>query len=53
MDSTFVIAQVATTTGDISDALVGSLPLILVIFAALVGLGIAIKYVKKWIGRKA
>lgn len=53
MDSTFVVAQVASTTADISDSLTGSIPLILVIFAALVGLGIAIKYVKKWIGRKA
>jgi len=53
MDSTFVVAQVGTTTTDISNALVGSIPLILVIFAALVGLGIALKYVKKWIGRKA
>jgi len=53
MDSTFVVSQIATTTADISDSLTGSLPLILVIFAALVGLGIALKYVRKWIGRKA
>lgn len=53
MDSTFVVSQIGTTTADISSALSGSIPLILVIFAALVGLGIAIKYVKKWIGRKA
>jgi len=53
MDSTFVIAQIATTTTEIGDSLQGAIPLILVIFAALIGLGIALKYVKKWIGRKA
>jgi len=53
MDSSFVIAQIASTTDDVAAALTGSIPLILVIFAALIGLGIAIKYVKKWIGKKA
>jgi len=53
MDSTFVIAQVSSTTDSISDAMVGYLPVILVVVAALIGLGIGLKYVKKWIGRKA
>jgi len=53
MDSAFVVSQIGTTTSDIGSALTGSLPLILVIFASLVGLGIALKYVRKWIGRKA
>ena len=53
MDSSFVVSQIATTTGDISDSLTGGIPLILVIFAALVGLGMLIRYVRKWIGRKA
>jgi len=53
MDSTFVVEQIATTTTDIAASLTGGIPLILVIFAALVGLGMLIKYVRKWIGRKA
>jgi len=53
MDSTFVVAQIATTTGEIADSLTGGLPLILTIVAALIGLGMLIRYIKKWIGRKA
>jgi len=53
MDSDFVVTQIASTTEDVSAALTGGIPLILIVFAALVGLGILLKYLKKWIGRKA
>jgi len=52
MDSSFVVTAIATTTNDIGTALTGALPYVLGIFAALVGLGIAVHYVRKWIGRK-
>jgi len=52
MDTQFAINQsVATATG-IGDVLVGALPTILLILAALIGLGIAVRYIKRWIGRK-
>lgn len=44
---------VSTAITSISDVLDGSIPLVLGVFALLVGLGLAIKYVRKWIGRKA
>jgi len=50
MNPQFVIDVVETTTTEVSSALLGSLPLILVIFAALVGLGIAMKFILNWIG---
>lgn len=53
MDSSFVVSAIGTTTTDIGTSLTGSIPLILTIFAALVGLGIGLKYVRKWIGKKA
>lgn len=53
MDSTDVIGFVTASVGEVSDTLVGSIPLILAVFATLVGLGIVIRYFKKWIGRKA
>jgi len=50
MDSNFVVTQTASVVDSVGSSLVGSLPLILVIFAALVGLGIAIRYLIHWIG---
>ena len=53
MDSTDVISAFTSAVGETGDTLVGTVPVILVLFATLVGLGIAIRYFKKWIGRKA
>lgn len=52
MDATGTIALVAPVTATISSVLVGALPAILVVFAGLTGLAIAIHYVRKYIGRK-
>jgi len=52
MTPTFIGEQVASTTTAIGSGLTLSLPAILGIFAALVALGIAVRYVKRWIGRK-
>lgn len=52
MSEEFVVGLVASTTDFVSDTLTGALPLIILLFAALVGLAIGIKYFKKWIGRK-
>ena len=50
MDSSYVIAQIGTTTSDISTALSGSLPLILTVVAALIALGFLIWVIYSWIG---
>jgi len=52
VDVTFAINQATTTADAIGDTLVGALPTILIILAALIGLGIAVRYIKRWIGRK-
>jgi len=52
MNPTYVVNQIATTTSDIGTALSGALPYVLAILAALIGLGVAVRYVKRWIGRK-
>jgi len=52
MDVSFAITQATTTADNIGDVLVGSIPTVLVILAALIGLGIAVRYIKRWIGRK-
>jgi len=39
--------------GGVGDALTTNIPVILVITASLIGLGIVLRYVRKWIGRKA
>jgi len=43
---------VASTTSAVSSSLTSNLPAIGLVFAGLVGLGISIRYIKKWIGRK-
>jgi len=53
MNDAFVVQQVSDTVDNVSAALVGSIPVILGVFAALVGLGMLLRYLKKWIGRKA
>ena len=42
----------ASSTATIATQLQANLPLVLVIFAGLTALGIAVHYVRKWIGRK-
>jgi len=52
MDVSFAISQATSTASDIGDVLVGALPTVLGILAALIGLAIAVRYIKRWIGRK-
>lgn len=42
----------ATLIDDIEIVLSASLPVILAVVAALIGLGMLIRYIKRWIGRK-
>ena len=42
----------ASSTSAISTQLQNNLPLVLVVFAGLVALGISVHYIRKWIGRK-
>jgi len=49
MDSPFVISQVSSTIVNVSAPLVSSIPPILVIFAALVGLGMLLRYLFRWL----
>jgi phage-related minor tail protein len=41
-----------TFVADIGTVLSTSLPVVLGVAAALIGLGIVIRYVKRWVGRK-
>jgi hypothetical protein len=50
---TSTVASIFTTfVGNIATNLTDNLPTVLVVVAGLIGLGILIKYVKRWIGRK-
>lgn len=42
----------ATSTAAVVSSLTTNLPLVLAVFAGLVGLGISIRYLKRWVGRK-
>jgi len=42
----------ATSTATIASQLQTNLPLVLEIFAGLTALGIAVHYIRKWVGRK-
>jgi len=44
---------IASTTATVTDILTTNIPIVLVVFGGLVALGIAIRLVKKNIGRKA
>lgn len=48
-----VTALITTMTGVIGDSITGALPLVLAIFGGLVGLGIALHFVRKFIGSRA
>lgn len=52
MSSSTVNAIFSTFVTDVADVLAASLPVLLVVAAGLIGLGIVIRYVKRWIGRK-
>lgn len=41
-----------TFTGDVGTILTTNLPLVLGIAAGLIGLGILVHYVRRWVGRK-
>jgi hypothetical protein len=45
-------SALATTTQAIQNSLTSNLPLILAVFAGLTALGIAVHYIKKWVGKK-
>lgn len=44
---------VASTTETVTDVLTTNIPVIMVIFAGLVGLGIALHFIRRFIGRRA
>jgi len=48
----FARNQATTTANNIGSVLVGWIPSLLAFLAALIGLGIAVRYIKRWIGRK-
>lgn len=50
MNAAFVVGAVGSTTSAISSSLTGGLPYILVIFAALIALGMGLIFVSQWIG---
>jgi len=52
MDATSAGTIFATFIGDLGDVLTSNLPLVLAVVAGLIGLGIVLRYVKRWIGRK-
>jgi len=52
MGTTTVATIFTSFTSDIGTNLSNNLPLVLAIAAGLIGLGILIHYVRKWIGRK-
>jgi len=46
-------AGIASTTAEIVDVLTTNIPVVLVVFGGLVALGIALRLVKRTIGRRA
>jgi len=52
MDATSTGQIFTTFTGDIGTVLSSNLPLVLAIAAGLIGLGILVHYVRKWVGRR-
>lgn len=48
-----ITTAVASTTDTVTSVLTTNIPVIMVVFAALVGLGIAVRLVRRLIGRKA
>jgi len=52
MGTTTVTSIFGSFVSDLAANLSGNLPTVLVVAAGLIGLGILIHYVRKWIGRK-
>lgn len=52
MNASTTVSIFDTFVSDIGAVLGTSLPVVLAVAAALVGLGIVIRYVKRWVGRK-
>jgi len=52
MGTTTVQTMFGAFVSEIASNLTNNLPVILVVAAGLIGLGILIHYVRKWIGRK-
>lgn len=50
---TAINAAVATTTQAVTSILTTNLPVVMTVFAGLIGLGIAVRLIKKYVGRKA
>lgn len=53
MNATDITGFVTTLVGDIGDVLTGSVPVVLGLMGALIGLGFIIRFVKRNIGKKA
>jgi len=52
MGTTTVASMFSSFVSEIASNLSNNLPTVLVVAAGLIGLGILIHYVRKWIGRK-
>jgi len=52
MDTSTVTSIFSAFVGDIGTNLTNNLPVVLAVAAGLIGLGILVHYVRKWIGRK-
>jgi hypothetical protein len=52
MTTTDAVNIVTSVVGGIGDTLVGVLPVILTLAGILIGLGIAMRYVKRWLGSR-
>jgi len=48
-----VSGAIASTTATVTNVLTTNIPVIMVVFAGLVGLGIALHFVRRFIGRRA
>jgi len=47
-----ISAGVASTTAEVVDILTTNIPVVMVVFAGLIGLGIAVRLIKRLVGRK-
>jgi len=48
-----IASAISTTTSSVTSILTTNLPTVFVVFAGLVGLGIGVRLIKKFVGRKA
>lgn len=47
-----ITTAVATTTAEVISIFTTNLPVVMVVFAGLIGLGIVVRLIKKFVGRK-